>query len=457
MPIVNHIAVIGAGPAGLAAAKALALEPANWIIDVFERRDSIGGVWNFTEDKSTVAPPIPSTDPNGEEKHTEYGNLEIQFPSSMYKKLETNLTDTLMEYSNVPFQPRKSKFIDRSEVLQYLHKYADTIPKDVHFNFKTNVLGVKKNSGESKWTVTTENLTSAKKTTDAYDAVVVANGHYEHPFIPDTPGLKKWSERDPHSVTHSKYFVSSADFRNETVLIIGNFASGMDLAMQIGTTAKQVYVSTKDETLEESQYDYVKKVRLVTKYDVSTRKAHTVDGATLDNIDRIVFCTGFLYTFPFLRNYSAEITNGVSVKSLYKQTFYVDDPTLLFIGLTKMNSPLPISESQAAVVARVLSGRILLPSVEEMRLSYEAEFSAKGEKEFHSLKGCDYLFANELYDWIVRSGTEKKGLLPLFWDEKKSSEREGISEVKKNRNIAVAKYADQLRAEGREFEFPKQD
>lgn len=454
MTLMKRIAIVGAGPAGLAAAKALALEPAQLTIDLFERRDNIGGVWLFQGDKSKVRPPIPSSDPNGTEMLLENGGFENRFLSSMYKNLETNLLDKLMEYSDVPFQPRTMNFIDRTEVLEYLHKYAKTIPEKVNINLSTNVVQINKLDGAAKWDITTQDVTSLDKTTNKYDAVVIANGHYELPFIPDTPGLKEWSAADPQSVTHSKYFVSSADYRDETVLIIGNWASGMDLATQIGTTAKQVYVSTKDETLKESEYDYVKKERLVTKYEVSNRTAHTIDGTVLTNIDRIIFCTGYLYTLPFLRNYTPQITDGVSVKNVYKQTFYVEDPSLSFIGLTKFSSPLPLCESQSALVARVVSGRITLPSFEEMKLSYEEEFKSKGDKDFHSLKDCDYTYCNEVYDWIVKSGTEKGGLLPLFWDDEKISERKNIASVKEKRTAVIVKYADQLRTEGREFTFP---
>ena len=453
MTVTKRIAIVGAGPAGLAAAKALALEPAKFTIDLFERRDNIGGVWNFHGDKGNVRPPIPSTDPNGEEKILP-GGFANRFFSSMYKNLETNLTDKLMEYSNVPFRPRTMNFIDRTEVLQYLERYAQTIPQSVNVALETNVLDVDKPHG-NKWIVTTENVTSLNKTKGEYDAVVVANGHYELPFIPDTPGLKEWSEKYPESVTHSKYFVSSADFKGETVLVIGNWASGMDLATQIGTTAKQVYVSTKDETPQESEYDYVRKSTLVTKYDVTTRLAHTIDGTTIKNIDKIVFCTGYLYTFPFFRNYAPGITNGLSVKNLFKQTFYVDDPSLSFIGLTKFNSPLPLVESQAAVVARVWSDRITLPSKEEMRKEYDDEFSKKGDKDFHSLKDCDFTYCNELYDWIVKTGTDKEGLLPLLWDEERILERQNVSSVKEKRTAVIVKHADKLRAEGKEFSFPE--
>ncbi|GEQ69411.1 hypothetical protein JCM33374_g3083 [Metschnikowia sp. JCM 33374] len=458
MAVMKRIAIIGGGPAGLAAAKALALEPAQFTVDLFERRDNIGGVWLYRGDKSKVLPSVPSTDPNGREVLLPAGGFENRFFSSMYQYLETNLIDKLMEFSQVPFEPRTMNFIDRTEVLQYLERYAKTIPETVNVSLDTNVLDIDKKSGDSKWTVITESVSSLDKTTRQYDAVVVANGHSELPYIPDTPGLTEWSARDPFSVTHSKYFVSSSGFKNDTVLIIGNYASGMDLATQISTTAKQVYVSTKDETVKPSDYPYIEQVRLITKYDVSTRSAYTIDGLVLSNIDRIVFCTGYLYTLPFLHNHAPQITDGTSVKDLYKQVFNVDDPSLSFIGLPKFVSPLPLCESQSAIVARALSGRITLPATSEMRSSYEEELKAKGGgKNFHSFKDCDFTYCNELYDWVKQAGTEKEGLLPLFWDEQQISERSNVVNLKKERAEFIAKYAAKLRAEGREFKFPDRD
>lgn len=44
-PAVRRVAVLGAGPSGYAAVRALALEKKFDVIRVFERRDRVGGIW----------------------------------------------------------------------------------------------------------------------------------------------------------------------------------------------------------------------------------------------------------------------------------------------------------------------------------------------------------------------------------------------------------------------------
>ncbi len=45
---VKRIAIVGAGPTGLAAAKYLVAENAFDTIDIYEQQGEVGGVWNYT-------------------------------------------------------------------------------------------------------------------------------------------------------------------------------------------------------------------------------------------------------------------------------------------------------------------------------------------------------------------------------------------------------------------------
>lgn len=459
--MIKKIAVIGAGPAGLAAAKALAAEPGAFSIDVFDKRPTIGGVWCYGGDKTGLALPVPSTDPNVSDVVTSPPRLVV---GPMYKHMETNLTDTLMEFAGVPFKPKTKDFVPRDSVLKYLEEYAKTIPKPVNFRLATDVVKV---TAAEKWTLVSRacevtqsrgapvsaESTASEDQVDVYDAVVVANGHSELPYIPATPGLKEWAESDPSSVTHSKYFDDCAPYQGKRVLVIGNYASGQDLATQIGTVASHVYVSTKDE-VRASNYSHLTVVGVVNSYNHATRSVKT-DIETISHIDVIVFCTGYLYSLPFL---TEGATDGSFVKDVYRQIFDVHHPTLAHIGLPKFVSPLPLVEAQAAVVARVFSGRIKLPSQDDMKAEYERELATKGPgKLFHSFEGCDYEYCNSLYKWITELATGDAGLMPLFWDKSRIFERQDVSERKKARAAKVARHAAELRAQGKPFDFPPQE
>lgn len=60
-PPYRRVAVVGAGPGGLTAARALLAENAFDVIDVYEQRGRAGGTWNHTPE--TIPCPVPSTDP----------------------------------------------------------------------------------------------------------------------------------------------------------------------------------------------------------------------------------------------------------------------------------------------------------------------------------------------------------------------------------------------------------
>lgn len=453
---IRRIAIIGGGPGGLAAAKALLSESPNFSVDLFERRDQIGGLWYHNGDKSKVRPPVPLTNPNGTEVLLPDGGFQNRFFSPMYTHLETNLIDRIMEFKDVPFEPRTLAYLLRLEVLDYLRKYAQTIPEGLHSHLQTDVTRVAKENG--LWQVTYESVVSQERTTALYDAVVVCNGHSDLPYIPNTEGIAQWNQKAPGTVSHAKYYQDAAQYWGKNVLVIGNYASGVDLATQVSTSAKHVYVSVRDESkLIEVDQDNVSYVQEVDRYDYDAgRSAYTIAGERVSDIDVIVFCTGYLYSLPFLDQYLPGITDGAYVKDVYKQIFHVDDPTLSFIGLTKFIVPMPFSESQAALVARVYSGRIALPPAEERRADYEAEIAASGPgKPFHSLMPpADYTYCNELLDWIKRENTDDAGLVPCFWDATRIRDREKAKDIKDKRYLEVVEHARKLKLEGKAFYLP---
>lgn len=59
---VKRIAVIGAGPTGLATTKYLLAEKAFDVIDTYEQQAEVGGVWNYTP-SLTERIPVPQTTP----------------------------------------------------------------------------------------------------------------------------------------------------------------------------------------------------------------------------------------------------------------------------------------------------------------------------------------------------------------------------------------------------------
>ncbi|XP_074175347.1 flavin-containing monooxygenase 5 [Rhinolophus sinicus] len=90
------------------------------------------------------------------------------------------------------------------------------------------------------------------------------------------------------------------------------------------------------------------------------------DGSREDNIDAVIFATGYTFAFPFLEDSVKVVKNKVS---LYKTVFppNLEKPTLAIIGLIQpLGAIMPISEIQGRWVTQVFKGLKTLPSQSEM-------------------------------------------------------------------------------------------
>ncbi|XP_036972024.1 flavin-containing monooxygenase 5-like isoform X2 [Acanthopagrus latus] len=91
------------------------------------------------------------------------------------------------------------------------------------------------------------------------------------------------------------------------------------------------------------------------------------DGTAEENIDAVVFCTGYKANFPFL---PPGLSEGPDQElTLYKRLFppSLSKPTLAVMGLFQTKGPIqPIMEMQARWAVRVFSGMSYLPSEKKM-------------------------------------------------------------------------------------------
>lgn len=53
---------------------------------------------------------------------------------------------------------------------------------------------------------------------ESFDAVVVASGHYNIPWIPQIPGILEFDEKFPGVVGHSKHFRDATKFKGKVCL-----------------------------------------------------------------------------------------------------------------------------------------------------------------------------------------------------------------------------------------------
>lgn len=94
-------------------------------------------------------------------------------------------------------------------------------------------------------------------------------------------------------------------------------------------------------------------------------KAFFVDG-TADEVDVVIYCTGYKVTFPFFDDRVVRAADNHV--DLYRRVVDPEHPGLYFLGLIQpLGAIMPLSEAQAKWVADLVSGAGTLPPSAEMR------------------------------------------------------------------------------------------
>ncbi|KAF2767446.1 FAD/NAD(P)-binding domain-containing protein [Teratosphaeria nubilosa] len=463
---VDTVCIIGAGPSGLAAAKYLTAERAFSRITVFEQRGNVGGIWNYVPLASITAEDlvVPQTnarrggeDPVWKQRNasTALSNREQkgkEFLTPIYDRLESNLPRGLMGFSELDWPEDCQLLPEHEEVLKYLERYARDVWHLIQFN--TQVLDVRFVEGE-EWTVKVQEVSQDRMggvQTHHFDAVVVANGHFNVPYIPDVLGMGAWARAFPGTITHSKYYRKPEHYAGKKVVVVGNSASGIDIGNQIRAVCRSpLLMSQKTESFltPDPSPDLVEKPP-ISEYMASSRSVRFEDGSIEADVDAFVYCTGYFYSYPFLDTLEPPlITTGERVENLYQHIFYRPRPTLAFPVLNQKVIPFPVAEVQSAVIARVFAGRLPIPSEEEMEEWERETVKQKGSgRGFHVLKFPeDAEYINMLHDWAIsadsppvkRQGTDALckradgdcGKEPPRWGEREFWMRERFPAIKK--------------------------
>ncbi|XP_061357804.1 flavin-containing monooxygenase FMO GS-OX-like 4 isoform X6 [Gastrolobium bilobum] len=341
----RHVAVIGAGAAGLVAARELRREGHRVV--VFERGDQVGGSWVYTAEVESE--PL-GLDPKRRLVH-----------SSLYDSLRTNLPREVMGFRDYPFGRKEGKgrdsrrFPGHREVLMYLKDFAADFQIDELVRLETEVVFAGLGDG-GKWTVRSRS-SNCDCVDEIYDALVICNGHYVQPRLAHIPGINAW----PGKQMHSHNYRTPEPFQDQVVVIIGSAASAVDISRDIATVAKEVHIAAR--SVEEDKLGKMPghdNMWLHSMIDSVHEDGSVVfkDGNAV-GADFIVHCTGYKYDFPFLETNGAVTVDDNRVGPLYKHVV-----------------PFPMFEMQSKWIAGILSNRIALPSKEEMVEDIEAFYSS---------------------------------------------------------------------------------
>ncbi|XP_024991958.1 flavin-containing monooxygenase FMO GS-OX5-like isoform X1 [Cynara cardunculus var. scolymus] len=380
-----NVAVIGAGTCGLLTARELLRQ--NHRVTVFEKSDRVGGTWVY--DSQIEVDDGLGLDPNRSVVH-----------SSLYSSLRTNLPRPLMGFSDYSLEHRSygdsRMFPGHEEVLKFLEDFANEFGVIEVIRFKSEVVGVELRDG-NKLAVEVGGGTAEE---EVFDAVVVCNGHHTQPRVAnDIPGIQEWSRKQVHS---HNYRVPEP-YRDQVVVVIGNGPSALDISRDIATVAKEVHLSSRSSDVKASRLDGYENMwqHLEINRVFGDGRVVFQEGLSIE-ADIILHCTGYKYHFPFLRKTGVVHVDDNRVGPLYKHVFPPQlAPRLAFVGLSYNQGVLfRMFELQAKWIALALSGKISLPSQDEMLIDVHKHYQEMEENEIPKRYTHSLNFQFEYVEWL---------------------------------------------------------
>jgi dimethylaniline monooxygenase (N-oxide forming) len=402
MPDLPTVCVIGAGSSGIAAAKAL--HERGIPFDCYEKSDQVGGNWVF-------------------------GNRNGM--SSAYRSLHINTSRERMEYSDFPMPKSYPDFPHHTHIAEYFNDYVDRFGVRDRIVFETGVEHARRGD-DGVWTVTLDT-----GDTQTYDALAVANGHHWDPRWPEPAFPGEFNGKQ----MHAHYYVDNEDFRDKNVLVVGIGNSAMDIAVESSFVARKTFLSSRRGAYILPKYLFgrpldqigvnsltgrlpwgFRQAMLSTMYrvgvgrvqdyglpepdhklgdahptisaDFLNRIAHgemtwkpnidrlegdrvVFEDGSVEDIDIIVYCTGYKVTFPFFdEDFISAPDNDLP---LFRRVFKPGIDNLAFIGLLQpLGAIMPLAEAQGRWLASYLRGEYRLPPLAEM----EADIRKERERMF---------------------------------------------------------------------------
>ncbi|MDX8496533.1 NAD(P)/FAD-dependent oxidoreductase [Mesorhizobium sp. VK22B] len=369
----KRIAVIGAGPSGLAQLRAFASAAQQGAeipeIVCFEKQRNWGGLWNYTW--------RTGLDEFGEPVH-----------GSMYRYLWSNGPKEGLEFADYSFEEHFGKQIasypPRAVLFDYIEGRVNKAGVRPWIRFSIVVRYVTWSAETRKFTVRVHDLPNDRSYSEEFDHVIVASGHFSTPNVPEFPGFETFNGR----ILHAHDFRDAREFVGQDILIIGTSYSAEDIGSQCWKYGcKSVTVSHRTEAMGFKWPANWKEVPLLTKVEgnVATFK----DGSTA-TVNAIILCTGYKHHFPFMPDdLRLRTANRLATADLYKGVVYVHNPALFYLGMQDQWYTFNMFDAQAWWVRDAILGRIKLPaSKNELVTDVEKRVAAEdaGEDSYDAIR-----------------------------------------------------------------------
>jgi trimethylamine monooxygenase len=347
----TRIAIIGAGPSGMAQLRAFQSAKAKGQqvpeIVCFEKQNDWGGLWNYTWRTGV----------------DQYGN---SVHGSMYRYLWSNGPKEALEFADYTFDEHFKKPIasypPRAVLWDYIKGRVEKAGVKGQVRFNSSVNQVDFDNETQLFTVQVCDHINDQTYTEQFDYVVVASGHFSTPKTPEYEGFDIFNGR----ILHAHDFRDAVQFKDKTILIVGSSYSAEDVGSQCYKYgAKQIYSCYRSQPMGYKwPKNWTEKHQLVR---VDENSAYFADG-TSARVDAIILCTGYLHHFPYMaENLCLKTHNCLYPQNLYQGVVWEQNPKLFYLGMQDQWYTFNMFDAQAWYVRDIIMGKIVLPDAETMQ------------------------------------------------------------------------------------------
>ncbi|KAJ8520213.1 hypothetical protein ONZ45_g2943 [Pleurotus djamor] len=343
-----------------------------------ERRDDIGGVWYLDELSESS---------------------RRRWPSPAYPGMVGNVLPDFLYFSGHPF-PKPDRpnqpFPTLEETYAYLQDFAK--PYIPHVRLNTEVERIVELSGWKGWKVSMKDWNQGgKQISETWDAVVVAVGWFDNLVWPATPGIEEL--KNEGMAIHAKSWEGPEEYKDKRVLVVGNANSANDVAAQLTRTAQTpVFRSVRRDPFPgfpSLSDEKIQNVPPLAQFTISPtgdgpKQAMAVlkDGTILEDIDTVIFATGYKPSPSFVHVGGIEEDGNLKplvsaadqpqrIPSVHRHIIYAPNHTLGFIGSPMSFTPFTIADVSSTWLSLAWSGQIEYPDSVDGRLQFERERLAK--------------------------------------------------------------------------------
>lgn len=188
------IGIIGAGFAGLSTAKIL--KAFGHQVSVFEKEADVGGVWSA---------------------------------SRRYPGLTTQNVRSTYALSDFPYPKGTPEWPSGEQVQHYLASYAKQFDLDPLIELNTEVRQASPTGNGQHWTLTVYNRHTGQERQQLFDYVVVCNGIFSEPMVPDYEGASDFKAAGGR-ICHTSQVLSHEEYQGKHLVVVGYGKSSCDVA-----------------------------------------------------------------------------------------------------------------------------------------------------------------------------------------------------------------------------------